>query len=254
MEAESPNFSQRYFLIDSKLNSSDVAVVTDALNDLHDLLKDLQDRSLANSALLRLVNLMSIASSFYIKNKIGLVLAASRRLCREAINKAEIVNSLTAQIHASDRLTRIIYLRLIAELAPLFKTEISAYHHLLKRFAQTDASQQEKLAVYRCLKNIMQGSQDLSRIFLDNLPTYLSSQQMPIKLLMRLCCSISIDNKDYTKLVEAMWRSAKYSHSKQIHRCLAGVLSKGLRCNPRVAEVYIREIKGDIKVDVGLRD
>jgi len=32
------SFNQRYFVIDSKLNSPDVAVVLDALNDLSELL------------------------------------------------------------------------------------------------------------------------------------------------------------------------------------------------------------------------
>ena len=136
MQTESSNFNQRYFNIDSNLNSTDVVVVLDALNDLSELLKSLNDKSLVNSALLRLVNLMSLVSNFYVKNKIGLVLGASSKLCIDAMNKSEIVNSLTNQLNASDRLTRLIYLRLIAELAPLFRGEVSTYHHLLTRLAQ----------------------------------------------------------------------------------------------------------------------
>jgi len=80
---------------------------------------------------------MSLVGNYYVKNKIGLVLAASTKLCESALNKSEIVNSLTNQLNASDRLTRLIYLRLVAELACLFRSEVSTYHHLLTRLVQS---------------------------------------------------------------------------------------------------------------------
>lgn len=82
MQNDAVSHSHRYFTIDSNLNSADVTVVLCALNDLSDLLPQLADGSIINSALLRLVNLMSIVSNYYIKNKIGLVLATNSKLCQ----------------------------------------------------------------------------------------------------------------------------------------------------------------------------
>jgi hypothetical protein len=189
------NINHRYFDIDRNLNSSDVASLVSALNGLNDLLSELKDRSFINTILLRLVSLMTTMSNFYIKNKIRMVLERHSKLVCEAINKTEIINSLTYQLNASDKLTRIIYLKVIGRLPQLFKHEISTYHHLITRMHSSD--RHEKIEVFKCLKSILSVSRDLSRIFASNIQQILSNPQTSRLLVVRICRFARLENKEY---------------------------------------------------------
>lgn len=72
---------------------------------------------------------------------------------------------------------------------------------------------------------------------------------MPQRVLLRLCCFLNLENRDYSRLVEAMWRAVKKSERIDMHQCLAVVLGNAIWCNPIVAELYYRDIRLEIRVE-----
>lgn len=179
---------------------------------------------------------MSTVNQHYVKSKAMSVLARHPSLISSSINKQEVINSITHQLQSHDKLTKLLNLRLIECIPIMFKDELSTYHQLLSKLGEEDS--QVVATAYKCLRNILKLSHNLSAVFCNNIHSIAHSHNTCI--VVRLCLHLNLNSKHYLDLVRTLWPYVKQDDTST--KLYFRLISKASLRNFQAAMFYLQTV------------